>query len=150
MVFKQKATCAQRMLHKPRPASISLLLLPHSPTCRLALWQWYKTQPALPESLQKSKGQPCSSPLLLKLLPRSCKLLPSSTGLLMLHQSLWSYMCATCYPCPPRNTSYLLLYLPLRSCQLLKSAAKWQIRRHFLVFSSSLLWGLWLLLLLAS
>ena len=51
-----------------------------------------------------------------------------------------------CFTCAHRNTSYLLLYLPLRGCQLIQNAAKWQRRHSFFVLSSSLPWSLLLLL----
>ena len=81
----------------------SQLLLPHSPTRRLAMLPWHKPQPALPEPLQNTRREeePCSSQCLLNLLPQCCQLLPSSiqaadhTYVCLMHPFLWFYFCAT-------------------------------------------------------
>ena len=64
-----------------------------------------------------------------------------------MHPILWLYFCATA-SLVHTATWYLLLYLPLRGCQLLQSFAKWQRRPPFLVLPSSLPWSSLLLLLL--
>ena len=114
---------------------------PNSKTADVAMAQ----DPAsIARALAEDQGEPCSSGPVASQLSAAPQLHRAADGTLVpevLRLCCW-------LPCTHRNTSHLLLCLPLHSCQLLQSTAKWQRRCHPLVLSSSRLWGSLLLLLL--